>query len=82
MTSNLCLSGVSRAADDGEPLSRRVIELHFNREPTDDEMRAVHEHMRLAVCFSCDRVAALDCSRGTASEVCKCKCHPENKANP
>src|SRR5690242_18072561 len=45
-TSNLRLSGVGRAADDGEPLSRRVIELHFDREPTDAEMRAVHEYMR------------------------------------
>jgi hypothetical protein len=45
-SSNLRLSGVGRAADDGEPFSSRVIELHFDREPTDDELRAIHEHMR------------------------------------
>ena len=45
-TSNLRLNGVSRAADDGEPFSRQVVELHFNREPTDAELRALHVYMR------------------------------------
>lgn len=46
LTSNLRLNGVSRAADDGEEFCKRVVELHFNREPTDDELRALHVYMR------------------------------------
>lgn len=46
VSSNLRLSGVSRADDDGEPFCQQVIELHFNRTPTEDELRALHVYMR------------------------------------
>ena len=46
LTSNLRFNGLNRAADDGEPFSQRVVELHFNRTPTDDELRALHVYMR------------------------------------
>lgn len=56
-TSNLHPYGVSRAADDGEPYVDRVIEVHFNRCPTDDEIRALHDYLRAFPAASLDETS-------------------------
>jgi hypothetical protein len=46
----LKLNGVGRAHDQNEPnQAARVLEFYFNRRPTDDELRFLHECMGRSV---------------------------------
>jgi hypothetical protein len=46
----LKLNGIGRAYDQNEPKqAARVFEFYFNRRPTDDEMRFLHECMTRSV---------------------------------
>jgi hypothetical protein len=47
---HLKLNGIGRAFDQNEPQqAARVLEFYFNRRPTDDEMRFLHECMERSV---------------------------------
>lgn len=47
---HLKLNGIGRAFDQNEPKqAERVLEFYFNRRPTDDEMRFLHECMARSV---------------------------------
>lgn len=45
--SRLEVRGVVRDVSDPDPEARRALVVCFNREPSNDELRAFHEHVRL-----------------------------------
>lgn len=48
MSRFLKVSGISRAPDDGDPRRRKVLQVHFNHEPTGEQM---NEFMAYALAF-------------------------------